>query len=494
VADLVEAHGPFVDGAFLDAEGEVFAVENPATELTVADVRGASLAQVEQAIWAARRAFDDGPWPRMAPGERVAAMHRFAAALEARRGVVVETVIAETGCPRAVTETAQVDMALASARQLPDLYAALPDWEHNELPMPEYLVGGRVRLSVRRYEPAGVVAAISPYNFPFVTNVWKIVPALVTGCTVILRPSPLTPLEALVMGEAAAEAGLPPGVFNVVTEAGAAGGELLSGHRAIDLVTFTGSTAVGRAIAAQGAPTMKRIVLELGGKSVQLHLPDVVAQGPQSVARQAMSVFGSHAGQGCSLQTRVLVPAGAKAPVLDALAAGAPSIAMGDPQARTTVVGPVISRAHRDRIAGLVAEGVAAGGRVVVGGSTATVPTPGYYYPPTVLDIDDNANPVAQREVFGPVITVQGYRDLDEAVAIANDTEYGLSNGIYTDDLTAGEKLAARLRSGTVQVNQGAAGAYTTMGGYKQSGVGRERGVPGIRAFQEIKHVVIGNR
>jgi acyl-CoA reductase-like NAD-dependent aldehyde dehydrogenase len=460
----------------------------------VADVRGASLAQVEQAIWAARRAFDDGPWPRMAPGERVAAMHRFAAALEARRGVVVETVIAETGCPRAVTEIAQVDMALASARQLPDLYARLPDWEHNELPMAEYLAGGRVRVSVRRYEPAGVVAAISPYNFPFVTNVWKIVPALLTGCTVILRPSPLTPLEALVMGEAAADAGLPPGAFNVVAESGAAGGELLSGHRAVDLVTFTGSTTVGRAIAAQGAPTMKRIILELGGKSVQLHLPDAVAQGPQSVVRQAMSVFGSHAGQGCSLQTRVLVPAGAKEPVLDALAAGVPLIAMGDPQERTTVVGPVISAAHRDRIAGLVAQGVAEGGRVVAGGAAATVPSPGYYYPPTVLDIDDNANPVAQREVFGPVITVQSYRDLDEAVAIANDTEYGLSNGIYTDDLAAGERLAARLRSGTVQVNQGAAGAYTTMGGFKQSGIGRERGVPGIRAFQEIKHLVIGNR
>ena len=494
MADLVEAHGPFVDGGFVDGDGEAFAVENPATEQAVTDVWGASLAQVEQAIWAARRAFDEGPWPTMAAGERVAAMRRFAAALDARRGILVETVIAETGCPRTVTEIAQVDMALASARQLPDLYASLPEWEHNELPMSEYLTGGRVRLSVRRYEPVGVVAAISPYNFPFVTNVWKIVPALVTGCTVILRPSPLTPLEALVMGEAAAEAGLPPGVRNVVVESGAAGGELLSRHRFVDLVSFTGSTTVGRAIAAQAAPTMKRLILELGGKSVQLHLPDVVAPSPQSVVRQAMSVFGSHAGQGCSLQTRVLVPAAHKAEVLDALAVAVPSVTVGDPQERATVVGPVITAAHRDRIASLVEQGVAAGGRVVAGGSLAGVPATGHYYPPTVLDIDDNANPVAQREVFGPVITVQGYRDVDEAVAIANDTEYGLSNGIYTDDLATGEKLAARLRSGTVQVNQGAAGAYTTMGGYKQSGIGRERGVPGIRAFQETKHIVIGNR
>ncbi|HLY82741.1 MAG TPA: aldehyde dehydrogenase family protein [Acidimicrobiales bacterium] len=494
MADLVEAHGPFLDGRFVAAEGATFAVDDPATEQVVTEVRGASVAQVEQAIMAARRAFDEGPWPTLAVGERVAAMHRFAAALEARRDILIETVIAETGCPRTVTERAQIDMALESARQLPDIYASLPEWEHNELPMSEYLAGGKVRLSLRRYEPVGVVAAISPYNFPFVTNVWKVVPALVTGCTVILRPSPLTPLEALVLGEAAAEAGLPPGVFNVVVESGAAGGELLSSHRAVDLVSFTGSTTVGRAIAAQAAPTMKRLILELGGKSVQLHLPDVLEDSPESAARSAMSVFASHAGQGCSLQTRVLVPMQHKAAVLDVLAGAVPAIKVGDPRQRTTVVGPVISAAHRDRISKLVNEGVSAGGRIVAGGTTVDMPPTGWFYPPTVLDIDDNANPVAQREVFGPVVTVQGYHDLDQAVVIANDTEYGLSNGIYTDDLVTGERLAGRLRSGTVQVNQGAASAYTTMGGYKQSGIGRERGVPGLRAFQEIKHVVIGNR
>jgi acyl-CoA reductase-like NAD-dependent aldehyde dehydrogenase len=183
-----------------------------------------------------------------------------------------------------------------------------------------------------------------------------------------------------------------------------------------------------------------------------------------------------------------------KAAVLDVLAGAVPAIKVGDPRQRTTVVGPVISAAHRDRISKLVNEGVSAGGRIVAGGTTVDMPSTGWFYPPTVLDIDDNANPVAQREVFGPVVTVQGYHDLDQAVVIANDTEYGLSNGIYTDDLVTGERLAGRLRSGTVQVNQGAASAYTTMGGYKQSGIGRERGVPGLRAFQEIKHVVIGNR
>jgi acyl-CoA reductase-like NAD-dependent aldehyde dehydrogenase len=207
-----------------------------------------------------------------------------------------------------------------------------------------------------------------------------------------------------------------------------------------------------------------------------------------------MMVFYGHAGQGCALQTRVLVPEANKAAVIAALEAAVPALTIGDPRERTTVVGPVITQAHRERIRGLVAEGVAAGGRLVAGGNDAPVPPVGWYYPPTVLDIEDNSNPVAQREVFGPVITVQGYRDVDEAVTIANDTEYGLSNAVYTNDLVTGERVARRLRSGTVQVNQGAAGSYTPMGGVKQSGMGRERGVPGIRAFQELKHLVIGNR
>lgn len=277
-------------------------------------------------------------------------------------------------------------------------------------------MGKHVRLSVRRFEPAGVVAAITPYNFPFVTNVWKVVPALLAGCTVVLRPSPLTPLSATVFGEAAEEAGLPPGVLNVVPEAGNDGAVLLSSHGAVDLLSFTGSTSVGRAIA-------------------------------------------------------------------DAVAGVA-----------ATLIGPLISAGQRDRVHGIVTDEVAAGGRLVTGGKAPEAMGRGWYYEPTVLDSPSNTNPSAQREIFGPVLTVLGYGSVEEAVAIANDHELGLSGGVYTDDLAQGLAVAECIRSGTVQVNTGWASGQTPMGGYKQSGYGRERGAPGIRAFQELKHVVIGSR
>ena len=242
-------------------------------------------------------------------------------------------------------------------------------WEHNEVPLADHLVGASVRLSIRRFEPAGVVAAITPYNFPFITNVWKVVPALLAGCTVVLRPSPLTPLEATVFGEAAEEAGLPPGVLNVVPDAGNEGGVLLTTHPAVDVVSFTGSTTVGRMIATQAAGTLKRVILELGGKSVQLHLPDTFAGGSLGqVVPASMVVLGSHAGQGCALQTRLLVPEDQRAAVLEAVAAAAASLPIGDPSDRATVVGPLVSEAQLDRVDGIVADAVEAGARLVTGG------------------------------------------------------------------------------------------------------------------------------
>ncbi|MFA5883112.1 MAG: aldehyde dehydrogenase family protein [Acidimicrobiia bacterium] len=492
MTDLVAARTPFVDGAFVRGQGDPLSITDPGTEETVAEVAAASPEQFRDAVGAARRAFDAGPWPRMSADERCDALVRFADALDARRGALVETVIAEAGCPRTFTEMMQVGMGLGSVRDHVQLARSLPAWEHNELPLHEYTAGNRVKLSIRAYEPVGVVAAITPSNFPFTTNVWKVVPALATGCTVILRPSPQTPLEATVFGEAAEEAGLPAGVLNVVTEAGPTGAEILTTHPDVDLVSFTGSSAVGRLIGAQAGASMKRLILELGGKSVQLYLPDALEAGPSAAAMGAFGVFFAHAGQGCSLQTRMLVPHGHKAAVLDAVAAAAANLTIGDTRDAATTLGPVVSAASRDRIEGLVASGTAAGGRVVVGGARPADRDRGFYYEATVVDIDDNANPLAQTEVFGPVLTVQGYRDLDEAVAITNDSPYDLSAGIYTQDLAVGLDLVGRIRTGTVQVNTGAAGSFTPMGGHKHSGVGRERGVLGIRAFQQAKHVVVG--
>jgi aldehyde dehydrogenase (NAD+) len=495
VTDLVAACRPFIGGRFIPGDGGELAVTSPATEETVAVVESASPAQTEEAILAARTAFESGAWSTSTSAERIAAMGRFADSLDARRDLLIETVIQETGCPRGVTEMAQVDMALQSIRQLSELYSRLPEWENNEIPLQDHLAGSSVRLSIRRFEPSGVVAAITPYNFPFITNVWKVVPALLAGCTTVLRPSPLTPLEAIVFGEAAEEADLPPGVLNVVPESGNQGGVLLSTHPAVDTVSFTGSTTVGRAIAAQAAPTLKRLILELGGKSVQLHLPDTFEDGTLGqVAMASLIVFASHAGQGCALQTRMLVPEDKKDAVLEAVASTAMSLPVGDPSDRANLVGPLITEVQRERVHGIVTHAVNAGATLVTGGRPPEHLERGWYYQPTVLDARSNADPSAQREIFGPVVTVLGYRDVDEAVAIANDHQLGLSAGVYTGDLVQGLGIAERIRSGTVQVNTGMASGYTPMGGYKQSGYGRERGAAGIRAFQELKHVVIGSR
>ena len=497
MTDLVSARQPFIDGEWTTGVGDPVTVTSPATGQAVAVVEGASPQQVGAAIAAARLAFDEGPWPTSSPAERATAIRLFGEALESRRHLLVETVIEETGCPRSVTEYAQVGMALSSIRELTDLYERLPEWEYNEVPLAEHFVGSSVRMSIRRFEPAGVVAAITPYNFPLITNIWKVIPALLAGCTVVLRPSPLTPLEATVLGEAAQEAGLPPGVLNIVVEQGSEGAVLLTTHRDVDVVSFTGSTTVGRAVATQAASTLKRVILELGGKSVALHLPDVfdaAGGGIASVIGPALTVFASHAGQGCALQTRVLVPEEQRAAVVEAIAAAAAALKIGDPSDPSTMVGPLITEIQRARVDDLVQRGVAAGARVAAGGRVPAGLDHGWFYEPTVLDAPDPANPANQHEFFGPVLSVLGYRDVDDAVRIANATEYGLSGGVYTADLALGLRVAEQIRSGTVQVNTGLAAGFTPMGGYKQSGYGRERGAPGIRAFQELKHVVVGSR
>jgi aldehyde dehydrogenase (NAD+) len=426
----------------------------------------------------------------MPVADRIALLADFADALDARRDAIVESCIAETGTPRGMAELAQVDMSLVQAHQLPRLFASLPEWEHNEVPLGDLLAEGgkRLRMSIRRYEPVGVVAAITPYNFPLQTAIWKAFSALSTGCTVILRPSPLTPLMNLAIGEAAEQAGLPAGVFNVLAEPGAEGALLLTTHPGVDGISFTGSTAVGRAVAAQASATIKRVALELGGKSAQIFTEDAL----DGVGMGAARLWMSHSGQACSGKTRMLVPKGAVDDVADQVAAMAATFTVGDPRERTTSMGPVISAAQRARCEHYVAAGLAAGGRLVCGGERPAGLDKGYFVAPTALVVNDNSNPAAADEIFGPVITIQGYDDLDHAVAIANDSELGLSAAIMTHDLGLGMSIAKRLRTGGVEINHALAGAYTPMGGYKQSGVGRERGVAGLREYQETKHISVG--
>jgi len=316
----------------------------------------------------------------------------------------------------------------------------------------------------------------------------KLIPALMAGNTVILRPSPLTPVSSLIFGSAADAAGLPAGVLSVVVEAGASGAELLTTDPRVDMISFTGSTAVGKQILAQAAPTVKRVALELGGKSAQIYLPDAV----ERVAGGAMAVVAMTAGQACVAATRMVVPRERKDEVLDSVSAAYGSITVGPPTDPTSLMGPVISAAQRERCERFVALAEEQGGKVASGGQRPAAFDRGYYFEPTVLDLPDNANPAAQEEIFGPVIGVLAYDDLDDAVRMANDSVYGLSAQVYGADVHAATQVARRLRTGAVNVNTSLFSAYAPGGGYKQSGLGRERGPDGIRAFQEVKHMAIG--
>jgi acyl-CoA reductase-like NAD-dependent aldehyde dehydrogenase len=262
----------------------------------------------------------------------------------------------------------------------------------------------------------------------------------------------------------------------------------------VDCISFTGSTAVGKAIALQASTTLKRTILELGGKSVQLYLPDTFSAGNYDhVVYGAMTVFIANCGQGCALQTRMLVPEAHKAAVVAAVTTLAGSLPVGDPSDSANVIGPLISQEHRERVHRIVTESIKVGAKLTAGGRYPPGLKTGWFYEPTVLDVEDSNTPAVRQEIFGPVITIQGYRDIDHAIELANDGQYGLSGGIYTGDLKKGLSVAEKIRSGTVQINTTWASGYTPMGGIKQSGYGSERGVAGIRAFQYLKHLVIGS-
>jgi aldehyde dehydrogenase (NAD+) len=476
----------YIDGRAVAGEGERICVINPGTEEVVAEVAGASQAQTEAAIAAARRAYDSGVWSGLAAAERAEALRKLMGYLASQRERLIDLAVREAGCPiSSGTMAAQVDTPLHQGLGTIDLFLKLPELEENPLPLAERTParGGPVQ-SLRRYAPVGVVAGISAYNFPFYTNLWKVIPALIAGNTVILRPNPLTPLAALIFGEAAEAVGLPPGVLNVVADQGAAGGVLLSTHADVDMVAFTGSSGVGKQVAVQAAATMKRLQLELGGKSAQIYLPDAVDGAQMAAAIVCMA----HAGQGCALGTRIFVPEAEKAKVLQAMAAVIEKAAViGDPADPKTTVGPVISAAQRDRCQRYVDLAVQAGAKVVSGGKRPAAPARGFFFEPTILDTPDNSNPAAQEEIFGPVVSVIGYRDVDHAVEMANDSVYGLSGYVYGKDARQAVAVATRLRTGTVNVNGGVASAYASSGGWKSSGFARERGVEGLRVYQQIQ-------
>lgn len=479
----------YIAGEFVRGEGETVRVENPSDASEVASFPGLSVAQIEKVIAAARTAFDRGDWSERPAAERAVVMRRFVDALARREAKLTEVVVAEAGCPpHTPVMHAQVQGPLRQAREIIELFLALPEHEENPLPLSERITPlGQTVQSLRRYTPMGVVVGIAAYNFPFYTAMWKVVPALIAGNAVILRPSPLTPLSAMVFAEAAQEAELPPGILNVVIEAGLEGARLLTTHPSVDMVAFTGSSAVGVQVLTQAAATMKRVQLELGGKSAQIFLPDAVDR----VVPTAAGVCTAHAGQGCALGTRIFVPEERKAEIAQQLAAAFARIRIGPATDKNTQLGPLISAAQVARCEHFVKLAVEHGAKVIAGGKRPAQPAKGYYFEPTVLDCD-NSNPAAQEEIFGPVVCLIGYRDLDHAIAMANDSRYGLSGYVYGQDRAQALKVGLRIRSGTVNVNAALASTYVSSGGQRMSGIGRERGIEGLRLYQQLSCLNLG--
>src|SRR5580698_10061134 len=483
---IIEGQRSYVAGRWVEG-GHSFEVENPADESCLAVAGVTPLEEVRQAITEARSSFDEGVWADRPVAERARILNVFLDCVDAARETLIDTIMGEAGQPRPMAEGAQVTMGLALGRQTIDLFQSMQHEEANPVPVDD-LVRGRVVLSIRRNEPIGVVSAITPYNGAIIMAFQKLIPALMAGNSVILRPSPLTPLSSLMFGAAADAAGLPAGILSVVIEAGAEGAELLTSDPAVDMVSFTGSTAVGRQILAQAAPTVKRVSLELGGKSAQIYLDDAI----ERVGMGAMAVVAMTSGQACVAATRMLVPNARKAEAVESVCATYGMISVGDPADPTNLMGPLISAAQRDRCARYIALAEEHGAKVACGGGRPAGLDKGYYVEPTVLDLPDNANPAARDEIFGPVIGILGYEDLDDAVRIANDTTYGLAGQVYGADVATATAVARRIRAGAVTVNNGVFSAFAPGGGYKQSGLGRERGTDGIREFQEVKHIAIG--
>src|SRR5262245_48600084 len=392
-AQLIDPGRSYVAGRWVEGE-TTFAVENPADESIVAEVSATPPAEIERAVVAARRAFDEGAWADLPAAVRARRLHDFLDYLAGLEADLVHTMVLEAGQPRGFAYGAQFMMGMGLARSTIDLYLSLRDEEPNPVPISE-LIANHVALSVRRYEPIGVVAAITPYNAAIIMAFQKVIPALLAGNSVVLRPSPLTPISSLAFGVAAEAAGLPPGVLNVVVEPGAAGAEVLTTHPAVDMVSFTGSTAVGRQILVQAAPTVKRVTLELGGKSAQIYLDDAVGIAPIG----GLVAVAMTAGQACVAATRMLVPRERKDEVVQGVSEVYATITVGQPTEPGVLMGPVISAAQRERCERYVALAEEHGGKVAFGGGRPAGFDRGYWFEPTVLDLPDNANPAARDEI-----------------------------------------------------------------------------------------------
>jgi aldehyde dehydrogenase (NAD+) len=458
----------YIGGAWVaPASTRTIDVENPATEETLGHVPAGTAEDVDRAVAAARAAFDG--WAGTPMADRGAALDRLHTALAARAGDIARTVGLELGTPLKVARNVQTGLPLTVLRGYADTAAK---------PADEETIGNSLVL----HEPVGVVGAITPWNYPLHQIVAKVAAALAAGCTVVLKPSELTPLVAYLLIDAADEAGLPPGVLNLVPGTGPVVGAAIAGHAGVDMVSFTGSTATGRAVAHAAADRIARVALELGGKSANVILDD--ADLTRAVKIGVGNAF-LNSGQTCTAWTRMLVHREVYDQAVSLAGAAAAAYRTGDPFDEATRLGPLVSAAQRDRVRGFIAR---ADARLVAGGPDAPVPERGYFVAPTVFADVDPDSELAQEEIFGPVLSIIPFTDDDDAVRIANHSRYGLAGGVWGSDERA-LAVARRMRTGAVDVNGGAFNPLAPFGGYKQSGIGRELGSYGLAEFQQVKAI-----
>ena len=477
----------WIDGAAVPGSKGTYAVVNPATEEVVGHAPEASAADARAAAAAARAAFP--AWSRTSPAERSALLAKAADLLEARQKELFGLVQAETGSTTMMTRTAQVPGTIARFRR----YArgALEPMEIPLPPAPNWPggpsgMGGGITGATAVRRPVGVIACITSYNVPMNNVVGKIGPALATGNTVVIKPAPQDPLGVITMVEIMHEAGFPPGVVNIVVGSTPESGEALVTSPDVDMVSFTGSTTVGRAIAANVAGDMKRLLLELGGKGASLVFDSADLE---RAAAGTASTFTFHAGQICTAPTRLIAQRGVYDEMVERVAAIASAVKVGDPTTRDTVVGPLISAVQRDRVESYVHAGIAEGGRLVAGGERPSLER-GFFASPTVIADCTAEMSVVREEIFGPVVVALPFDDEEEGIALANATDFGLYDYVWTGDSMQGLRVAGRLRSGNVGMNTVDRNPETPFGGFKHSGVGRDGGSFALQAYTELQSVV----
>lgn len=464
----------YINGAWVDpVTPETLDVINPATEETAAVISVGSAADVDKAVAAARAAFPKHAETPVA--QRVELMTEIRETYKKRFDDIADAIQTEMGAPTSLARGAQAMVGLGH------LKAAIRSLENHEF---EYKHGD----FIIRHEPIGVCGLITPWNWPINQIVSKLGPCIASGCTAVLKPSEIAPLSAMVIAEVMHEAGVPAGVFNMVNGFGPVVGEAMSAHPDIDMMSFTGSTRGGIAVAKASAETVKRVSQELGGKSANIVLDDAAfAESVSSGVHNCMS----NTGQSCNAPTRMLVPASRHAEALEIAKAAAEETVVGDPKAEDTVIGPLVSDVQFDKVQALIEKGIEEGATLVTGGAGRPENlNRGYFVKPTVFGNVTNEMTIAQEEIFGPVLSIISYNDVDDAVAIANDTVYGLAAYVSGSDKDEMVSIARRLRAGQIHLNHGSGGADAPFGGYKQSGNGREKAEWGFEDYLEVKAIL----